>query len=262
MKLADAEEHLQKITVQEPFVSEFVHLLVSRIQARTPPVSLPRSRFRLEMVKKATKMRTKQFVLQFPDEFLKAIVLEPFHHTIQSMRKYLVAGDCNYPCLYIGHFEHRDNSPLSIRDICRLANILISKTKTQDAIEDMKMGELTQLAVTALGNYWKASLEEIGCWKTTSHEPEGEALFTDDLEPEQDDEESEGNEDPKATGPLNLRGTRFSEPFPFSPLYTGYTECPKTRLPRHNSSMPFPSILTWSPFDKVRIAPREDSTRS
>ena len=39
------------------------------------------------------------------------------------------------------------------------------------------MGELTPLAVTALGEHWKASLEEIGCWKTTSHQPEEAAAL-------------------------------------------------------------------------------------
>jgi hypothetical protein len=87
------------------------------------------------------------------------------YETVLKAQKSLPDKELPYAGVYIGSYVHKDGTGPIVRDIIRLAKILMKPEAILSIIEPSILGESTIEAVVILGKYWKATLKQMGLWR-------------------------------------------------------------------------------------------------
>jgi len=121
----------------------------------------------------------------------------------------------------VGTFIQSNSHSLTVRDICSLANVLISEQRLKDVIVGRNMGNKTFEDAKLLGGVWKKKLKEMNLWVDTEE-------FGGEMGEFDDARETFGL-------PTELVDSKFDVAFPFLPLYVGYSKTPIGRQTAHRS---------------------------
>jgi len=129
----------------------------------------------------------------------------------------------------VGTLTQSNGHSLTVRDICRLANVLISEQQLKNVIVGRTMGNKTLEGAKLLGAAWKKRLEEINLCSTLRNlVVRWESLMT------------------RVRPRTSSRACRqeVDVAFPFLPLYVGYSKALIGRQTAHRSgSSPSDGIL-------------------
>ena len=224
-KVTRYESVREILQTTEPSLSKLSLFLQETLQQREPPI--PDPRHPVTYHRQFTLRNIKTVLLELHIDTLP-LLTGSLYEIVLKTQSSLPDRELPYAGVYIGSYVHKNGTGPSVRDIVRLANVLMSPDAILSIIEPATLGDQTIEAVKMLGRCWKKTLKDMKLWRNV-REVDG---VTEDSD---DSEGSEGEEDIKGEGavPLSLRFEKFSTEFPYSPYYVGYAKSPTSRWSDH-----------------------------
>jgi hypothetical protein len=260
------KEWEELFTVEEPHVTAYAKLIREQLQSRKTPI--PTIHSTAHHLRVHTHTQIKRILLQFHPRAVELLSKCAIEEILTTKPTPFPETEKSFTGVYIGGYLHADCSGLSIRDVVRLANVLLDKEKIMDILDGISPGYSTFKAARKLGESWRDSCRQLGLWADVN-EVEGNAEFTEDEDEDEEDEEVEDPEeedeepqssqvdlesdDESAAGPRELQSKSFSRPFPFSPCYVGYGKTPDSRIKDHLAGFLHPDKANRSYPEDQRI---------
>jgi len=215
---AQKEEDWQTIVSicsnEEPHLDLFAETLFQRILARTTPIGDGDKTYSL---RGCTPLTVKRLLLEMHPQAIRRISGERFQNIVTSTSSPLPDPSKPYAGVYMAGYLQRRKQPMSIRTVLRIANILLDTARTKRALIPATAGSRLLKGCEALGKAWRMVLEDLKLWVDLYE------FALDDDNPID------------SPCPDTVKGRVFDQPFPFSPVYTGYSKTPGTRWSQHRA---------------------------
>jgi len=288
-KLASLDDLRQKLdNMQEPKLSYLAKILVENLRSRPPPVVLATDKVRVPgFVRRVASTDFARILLKNLHHALLFLIHEPIHRIASLPPNQNPFPEKEYECpgVYMIQYLHSDNTPLTVEDAVKLANLLSNKRRLERVLGGAKdksaggaknksaLGRRTAKACGLIGAVMTKVLQEMDCWlelvDPEAEEEEGDIIKfiattpqdsdvdyeEEDEEEEEEDEDEEDDEEEAAEDsddeeflpPSSLSQTsvmselfddpKFQQPYPYCPVYVGYSKQPLKRWKSHKKRM-------------------------